>query len=56
MFGSAIMCSRQTSGACFATDSWCTGRSSTKTVAAGFISVTSSATGRPLPPWLQSTR
>ena len=56
MRGSAIMCSRHTSGACFATDSWWTGRSSTNTVALGCISPISSTTGRPLPPWLQSTR
>ena len=43
-------------GACFATDSWWTARSSTKTAAPGRISSISSSTGRPLPPRLQSTR
>ena len=43
-------------GACLATDSWWTARSSTNTVALGRISSISSSTGRPLPPRLHSTR
>ena len=54
--GSETMCRRWTSGACRATESWWTARSSTNTVTDARCSATRRATGSPLPPWLHSTR